>query len=122
MNQAGRPHTFIMQMYGSGKVQTIYATFLFQIGGNCCGILCSLTALNIICCIDTAEDCQRIACFLTDIFDNQLGQTHTVFKGAAEFIHTLIGSCGDKCANQIAMCAMDFYGICACFFSSSSAA
>ena len=118
MNQAGSPHTFIMQMYGSGKVQSIYATFLLQIGGNCCGILCSLTALNVICCIDTAEDCQRIACFLTDIFDNQLRQTHTVFKGAAEFVHTLIGSCGDKCADQIAMCAMDFYGICACFFCS----
>ena len=87
------------------------AAFLLQIRGNHSCVLHGDAALALVPGIDTAENGQVAASFLADVLDNQPGQTHTVFKAAAELVGALVGAGGNKGADQIAMGAVDFHHI-----------
>ena len=110
VNTSRCPHTFIFQMHCSGNMQTINAA-AFQIRCNCTHIMVVQTAKHIFCAVDTNQNRNFAFCFCFYFFDDQTGESHSVFKASAEFIDTFVCSGRHEGVYQITMCHMDFYGI-----------
>ena len=108
-----------MEVDSTGHMEGVYAAFLFQVSGHSSCVLNGLAAFHFIAGVDTTEDGQVAASLPTDVFDDEAGQTHPVFKASAEFIHTLIGAWGHKRAYQISMRHVDLYSIHTGFHCSS---
>ena len=70
VKSAWRPHIFIVKMYGSGYMQGVHTTLFLQIRSHGCRVLRSLSSQNIIRGIDSADNCQRLSRFFSDIFNN----------------------------------------------------
>ena len=46
MDQARRPHKFIVEVYHTGYMESIYTVFLFQVCSYCCCVLYALSSLE----------------------------------------------------------------------------
>ena len=46
MDQARRPHKFIVEVYHTGYMESIYTAFLFQVCSYCCCVLYALSSLE----------------------------------------------------------------------------
>ena len=97
-----------MKVDSTGHMEGVYAAFLFQVSGHSSCVLNGLAAFHFIAGVDTTEDGQVAASLPTDVFDDEAGQTHPVFKAAAELIGAVVGTLGDESAHQVTVGAVDF--------------
>ena len=117
MNHSRCPHILIFDMNGTGHMDGIQSAG-FQICCDRCAVMYIQTSRNFIIRIDSCQNGDLSFGLFFDFFNDQSGKTHPVFKTSAKFIHTFVGTWGQKRTYKITMCHMDLYGIHTGFHSS----